>query len=64
MKKPEQIAASNDESSRKDAEIAQGSTEGLCYSIEIKDSILPPWVISSICLLMSSEGRKFEARYD
>ncbi|XWS43307.1 hypothetical protein CRYUN_Cryun16bG0091700 [Craigia yunnanensis] len=37
---------------------------GLCYSIEIKDSHIPPWIISNICALMASEGRSFEARYN
>ncbi|XP_054804413.1 uncharacterized protein LOC129307463 isoform X2 [Prosopis cineraria] len=63
MKRAEQIAASYDESYRRDAEITQGSSDGLCCSIEIKDTILPPWIISGICSLMSSEGRKFEASF-
>ena len=36
---------------------------GLSYSIEIKDAYIPPWIISSICATMGSEGRSFEARY-
>ncbi|KAI9122037.1 hypothetical protein K1719_006726 [Acacia pycnantha] len=63
VKRAEQIAASYDESYMKDADIAQGSSDGLCWSIEIKDTILPPWIISGICSLMSSEGRKFEASF-
>ncbi|XP_028784777.1 uncharacterized protein LOC114740738 isoform X2 [Neltuma alba] len=63
MRRAEQIAASYDESYRKDAEVAQGSPDGLCCSIEIKNTILPPWIISGICSLMSSEGRKFEASF-
>ena len=37
---------------------------GLSYNIEIKDAYIPPWIISSICATMGSEGRSFEARYD
>ena len=40
------------------------SSAGLCYSVEIKDSHIPPWIISNICSLMASEGRSFEARYN
>ncbi|RVW11983.1 hypothetical protein CK203_091851 [Vitis vinifera] len=29
-------------------------------SIEIKDTYIPPWIISSICATMGSEGRSFE----
>ncbi|KAG2725372.1 hypothetical protein I3760_01G062300 [Carya illinoinensis] len=40
-----------------------GSSAGLYYSIEIKDAYLPPWIICSMCAVMGSEGRSFEARY-
>ncbi|GLT96308.1 hypothetical protein SLE2022_139410 [Rubroshorea leprosula] len=36
---------------------------GVCYGIEIKDTFLPPWIISSICAVMCSEGRSFEASF-
>ncbi|RVW82965.1 hypothetical protein CK203_042465 [Vitis vinifera] len=29
---------------------------GLSYNIEIKDAYIPPWIISSICATMGSEG--------
>lgn len=35
-----------------------GSTS---YSIEVKDTILPPWVICRLCAAMSSDGRTFES---
>lgn len=35
----------------------------ICYSIEIRDAILPPWVICRICKVMGLDGRTFEARY-
>lgn len=44
-------------------ECVQGSSAGLCYTIEIKDAYLPPWIICSVCAVMGSEGRSFEARY-
>ncbi|XP_021776028.1 protein downstream neighbor of son homolog isoform X2 [Chenopodium quinoa] len=37
------------------------SKTGVCYSIEVKDAYLPPWIISSLCAVMGSEGRSFEA---
>ncbi|XP_042958213.1 uncharacterized protein LOC122293823 [Carya illinoinensis] len=38
-----------------------GSSAGLCYSIEIKDAYLPPWIIRSMCAVMGSEeGPKLE----
>ncbi|MBA0865961.1 hypothetical protein Goshw_016696, partial [Gossypium schwendimanii] len=37
------------------------SSAGLCYSVEIKDSHIPPWIISKICALMASKGQSFEA---
>ncbi|XVE61346.1 hypothetical protein DITRI_Ditri06bG0032100 [Diplodiscus trichospermus] len=35
----------------------------LCYSVEIKDSRIPPWIISNMCALMASEGGSFEASF-
>ena len=65
MRRAEQIAASYNGSIWKDGngESAQGSLDGLCCSIEIKDAFLPPWIICGISALMSSEGKSFEARY-
>ncbi|XP_039039728.1 LOW QUALITY PROTEIN: protein downstream neighbor of Son-like [Hibiscus syriacus] len=39
------------------------SSAGLCYSVEIKDSHIPPWIISNICSLMASKGQSFEASF-
>ncbi|XP_058105723.1 uncharacterized protein LOC131249153 [Magnolia sinica] len=36
---------------------------GVCYSVEIKDAILPPWTICGVCAAMGSEGRSFEASF-
>lgn len=47
----------------RDGDFRPISSTGLCYSVEIKDSHIPPWIISNICDLMASEGRSFEARY-
>ncbi|CAN6467981.1 unnamed protein product [Victoria cruziana] len=35
----------------------------ICYSIEIRDAILPPWVICRICKVMGLDGRTFEASF-
>ncbi|GAV89373.1 LOW QUALITY PROTEIN: hypothetical protein CFOL_v3_32790, partial [Cephalotus follicularis] len=63
MKRVDHSAAFPKESTKKDRESMQGSS-GLCYSIEIKDAYLPPWIIYSICAVMGSEERSFEASYD
>ncbi|GMI63312.1 hypothetical protein like AT3G54750 [Hibiscus trionum] len=39
------------------------SSAGLCYSVEIKDSHIPPWIISNLCALMASKGKNFEASF-
>ncbi|XP_057431794.1 uncharacterized protein LOC130724549 isoform X2 [Lotus japonicus] len=62
-RRAEHFAASCNKSIWKDGESAPRSPDGLCYSIEIKDALLPPWIICSICALMSSEGRSFEASF-
>ncbi|XP_021844016.2 uncharacterized protein [Spinacia oleracea] len=40
-----------------------GSKSSVCYSIEVKDAYLPPWIICSLCAAMGSEGRSFEASF-
>lgn len=61
-KRADHIACPPKESSD-GGEHVPGSSAGLCYSIEIKDAYLPPWIICSMCAVMGSEGRSFEARY-
>ncbi|KAF7804199.1 protein downstream neighbor of Son-like [Senna tora] len=63
MRRAEHIAASCEGSNWKDVELAQGSSDGICCSIEIRDTFLPPWIICGICSLMGSEGRNFEASF-
>ncbi|GER26924.1 protein downstream neighbor of Son [Striga asiatica] len=41
----------------------KSSGSGICYSVEIKDAYLPPWVISGICNAMLSNGGDFEASF-
>ncbi|KAI5425230.1 uncharacterized protein LOC127125502 [Lathyrus oleraceus] len=62
MRRAEDIAANNG-SIWKDNEFAEGSSDGLFCSIEIKDTFIPPWIICSICALMGSEGKSFEASF-
>lgn len=64
LKRAEHIAFPDKESIMKEGEPQQGSSSGLCSSVEVKDAYLPPWVICSLCALLSSEGRSFEARYN
>ncbi|XP_061374756.1 uncharacterized protein LOC133316978 [Gastrolobium bilobum] len=63
MRKAEHIAASYNGSICKTGESAQGSSDSLCCSIEIKDAFLPPWIICGVCTLLGSEGRNFEASF-
>jgi hypothetical protein len=35
-------------------------TGNICYSMEIKDPVLPPWVVSGICAAMSSDANSFD----
>ncbi|XP_017244417.1 uncharacterized protein LOC108216227 [Daucus carota subsp. sativus] len=44
-------------------ELNQGAASGFCYSIEIKDSYLPPWIISSICDILDSEENSYESSF-
>ncbi|GER41831.1 protein downstream neighbor of Son [Striga asiatica] len=46
----------------KDSE-PKSSSAGICYSVEIKDTYLPPWVISGICNAMKCNGGDFQASF-
>ncbi|KAJ0966352.1 hypothetical protein J5N97_027490 [Dioscorea zingiberensis] len=60
MKRADLIVSSG-RTGREDIESDSGlSSAGVCYSIEIKDTILPPWVVCRVCQAMSSDGRNFE----
>ncbi|XP_037432073.1 uncharacterized protein LOC119298873 isoform X1 [Triticum dicoccoides] len=37
--------------------VAGGS---MCYSMEIKDAALPPWVVSGVCAVMTSDTDRFD----
>lgn len=32
----------------------------ICYSLEIKDAALPPWVVSGVCAAMSTDADRFD----
>eukprot|EP00268_Persea_americana_P035913 TRINITY_DN35405_c0_g1_i3.p1 TRINITY_DN35405_c0_g1~~TRINITY_DN35405_c0_g1_i3.p1 ORF type:complete len:640 (-),score=130.23 TRINITY_DN35405_c0_g1_i3:400-2319(-) len=38
-------------------------SSSVCYSIEIKDAILPPWTTYGVCTAMGSGGKSFEASF-
>ncbi|KAL3535994.1 hypothetical protein ACH5RR_004455 [Cinchona calisaya] len=44
-------------------EPTQGSSPGICYSVEVKDAYLPPWAVSSMCDALGSNGTSFEASF-
>lgn len=47
------------------AEPNHGSATTTHYTVEIKDAYLPPWITSSVCDALRSNGdSSFEARYD
>ncbi|OVA02371.1 Donson [Macleaya cordata] len=54
-------------SSLKGSSLEDGSNEdsaaGVCYSIEIKDTVLPPWTVCGLCAAMGMDGRSFEASF-
>ncbi|KAL5708949.1 hypothetical protein ACHQM5_019691 [Ranunculus cassubicifolius] len=45
------------------SESSRDSFGSMCYSIEIKDTFLPPWIVSGICSAMGSENKTFEASF-
>ncbi|KAF6169922.1 hypothetical protein GIB67_034314 [Kingdonia uniflora] len=45
----------------KEGELSKESSTGVCYSIEIKDTVLPPWTVCGVCASMGGEGRSFDA---
>jgi protein downstream neighbor of Son len=43
---------------------AFASTAGnVCYSMEVKDAVLPPWVVSGLCAAMSLDATSFDLTY-
>ncbi|THU74874.1 hypothetical protein C4D60_Mb04t38000 [Musa balbisiana] len=64
IRKADMVIASSCGSDTEDFETISGSSaRGLCYSIEIKDTVLPPWIVCGICAAMSSDGRSFESTF-
>lgn len=64
MRKADMVVPSSSGSDREDAEAIPGlSGTGICYSLEIKDTVIPPWIVSGLCLAMSSDFRSFESTY-
>ncbi|RZR71163.1 hypothetical protein BHM03_00003930 [Ensete ventricosum] len=62
IRKADMVIPSSCGSDTEDLETISGSSaRGLCYSIEIKDTVLPPWIVCGICAAMSSDGRSFES---
>ncbi|XP_068650672.1 uncharacterized protein [Aristolochia californica] len=41
----------------------QDPSSGVCYSLEIKDTVIPPWTVSRLCAAMCSQGNSFEASF-
>lgn len=44
-------------------ESTRDSAAGIHYSVEVKGAYLPPWIISSICNAIGSDGTSFEASF-
>lgn len=63
-RKADMVISSSSGSDTDDIGTFSGSSlGGLCYCIEIKDTILPPWVVCGVSAAMSSEGRSFLSTY-
>ncbi|XP_047961431.1 uncharacterized protein LOC125206186 [Salvia hispanica] len=45
------------------SEAMRSSSPGICYSIEIRDAYIPPWVISGVCDTLRSNGGDFQASF-
>ncbi|KAI3968847.1 hypothetical protein MKX01_028997 [Papaver californicum] len=58
LKTVDAVVSCLSESSLEDV-TAEGSASGICYSIEIKDTIIPPWTISGLCAAMGADGMSF-----
>ncbi|GMH30000.1 hypothetical protein Nepgr_031843 [Nepenthes gracilis] len=63
IKLADHLALQSEVSTKKDSESVARSSGGICYSIEVKGSYLPPWIICSICAAMGCEERSFEASF-
>ncbi|XP_064962945.1 uncharacterized protein LOC103974649 isoform X2 [Musa acuminata AAA Group] len=64
IRKADMVIPSSCGSDTEDFETISGSSaRGICYSIEIKDTVLPPWIVCGICAAMSSDGRSFESTF-
>ncbi|KAK6942501.1 hypothetical protein RJ641_027878 [Dillenia turbinata] len=62
MRRADHIAFSSKGSYLKEGKL-DDDLSAFCYSIEIKDAYLPPWIVSSMCAIVGSEGRSFEASF-
>lgn len=51
------------ESNENKTTIEELSKSNICYSIEISNSIIPPWVISGICAAMNADETSFDSMY-
>ncbi|KAI3447385.1 hypothetical protein Pfo_004050 [Paulownia fortunei] len=62
-----QVRRTNNSSELKESNVYsepnRGSSAKACYSVEIRDVYLPPWVISGICNAMRSNGGDFLASF-
>ncbi|XP_022158390.1 protein downstream neighbor of Son-like isoform X2 [Momordica charantia] len=64
MRSANHIAAASKGCTSKDGESALPSSVGVSYNLEISDTYIPPWVVTSVCAAVGgSEGRSFEASF-
>ncbi|KAK6944153.1 hypothetical protein RJ641_025255 [Dillenia turbinata] len=62
MRRGDHIAFSSKGSNMKEGKLDE-DLSAFCYSIEIKDAYLPPWIVSCMCAIMGFDGRSFEASF-
>ncbi|EPS69589.1 hypothetical protein M569_05177, partial [Genlisea aurea] len=46
-----------------DSEQKNSSSAGMCFSVEIKDTFIPPWVVCGICHATHANEAEFEASF-
>ncbi|XP_073135112.1 uncharacterized protein [Henckelia pumila] len=62
LRKADYISLKQKESDMNSAPYSDSSS-GICYSIDIRDVYLPPWVIGGICNALCSNGVDFQASF-
>lgn len=63
MKRADGVPSSSGSGAEGAEATLESSGIAMCYSIEIKDTILPPWIVAGICAAMSSDEKSFKSNF-